>query len=395
MGGEPVRYSLAGVRSDGWFGELARATPQFADIAEALGVHTLALCVIAGVRVASIAIDARSRDATVVSFTVGEDTELIDMQLGELRRRLVGSVVEDLLRAGPDATELGPNPSMEALQRTLGMTLILLSPVFGFGLADLVVGPNGVRLVVEDIGTDPLDDEGDLLLDQRESYELPLDLYRRQLSQQIASLATPQQQFAVDLEAIPVAGAHNDAGEFDQTIQLLGSWAGPLSLLLRTHEGQRLDRATRVNLMQALGYLGTAYAETGAHDAAEEVIRLGIQWGQEVGGPESADLFRRLGDATISRGRPGQAIGLLRRALSLGAPEKRVLPSLARCFIARERFLPALVCAEEAVALGVASEELTELAEKAMAALGPAWERFREVVPAPDGTRDTQPPPAP
>ncbi len=149
----------------------------------------------------------------------------------------------------------------------------------------------------------------------------------------------------------------------------------------------------KTTLVGALGLLATACMESGRDEWGDEVIRLGIQWGQEIGGPALAGLFTRLGGAHFSRGRPGQAIGILRRALSLGANEREVLPILARCYHERQRHLAAVVCAEQAVALGEQSAELDEVIREGSAALGAPWARFRERFPAPSCTAETTPPP--
>ncbi|MDH5493174.1 MAG: hypothetical protein OEY14_14560, partial [Myxococcales bacterium] len=164
-------------------------------------------------------------------------------------------------------------------------------------------------------------------------------------------------------------------------IDLIGAWPGPLSLLLRTAEGQRLTPEVRVALASALGHLGTAYVRVGKLEWAEEVMRLGIQWGQD--GPAAGDLFRRLGEACVVGERSGEAIGLLRRALALEAPERDVLPLLARSYIDRGKFVAAAVCMERATALGLSSSELAEGALAIEEALGQAWTRFRGACPDP------------
>jgi tetratricopeptide (TPR) repeat protein len=116
------------------------------------------------------------------------------------------------------------------------------------------------------------------------------------------------------------------------------------------------------------------------------VLRLGIQWGQdqlEV----AADLFSRLGAAYVAQGRHGEAIGLLRRALGLGARRTDVLPQLARCFVARERYVAALLCADDAVAAGASADSVRAVRDASLAVLGDEWKRFRRRVPASSATR--------
>ncbi|HBQ11032.1 MAG TPA: hypothetical protein DEF51_07585, partial [Myxococcales bacterium] len=137
----------------------------------------------------------------------------------------------------------------------------------------------------------------------------------------------------------------------------------------------------RATLAEALGMLGSAFVDLGRTEWAQEVLRLGIQWGQdqlEV----SADLFRRLGGAYVAEERHGEAIGLFRRALALGAPRSEVLPALARSFLARDRHIAAILCAEDALAAGASQDAVRDVRTKAKEVLGTPWERFRTRVPA-------------
>jgi tetratricopeptide (TPR) repeat protein len=192
--------------------------------------------------------------------------------------------------------------------------------------------------------------------------------------------------FAIDLNLVPQARKALAAGDPDTVSDLLGAWPGPLSMLLRTAEGQRLAPEVRATLAEALGLLGTSYVQLGRYEWAQEVLRLAIQWGQEQL-EVSADLFRRLGSAYVAEGRHAEAIGLLRRALGLGAPRVEVLPVLARCFLMRERYIPAMLCAEDALAAGAKADTVKDVRAKAQAALGDPWTKFRRKVPSSSGTR--------
>ena len=84
------------------------------------------------------------------------------------------------------------------------------------------------------------------------------------------------------------------------------------------------------------------------YPSAEEVLRLGVQWVQD--GNVAGQLFAQLGEVAARQSQHGQAIGLLRRALSLGCPRGQVLPALAECFLARGRAVAALVCSRRGAA---------------------------------------------
>jgi len=124
-----------------------------------------------------------------------------------------------------------------------------------------------------------------------------------------------------------------------------------------------------------LDLLGTAYAELGELDAANEVLRLGVQWAGESS--EAADLFLALGRASVAGEKHGEAIGLLRRAIRLGASERASMPLLARALAAREQWLAAMVCAERARELGAADSSMDSVATELEERLGEAWPRFQ------------------
>lgn len=354
--------SLDEVRADGWFERLGDGAPHFADLCEALGERTVAFAIVAGVRITAVAVDRRNRDASLVTFNLGDDDEETQLPLGELRRRLGATLVADEMY--PDT--LAAEPDVEEIQRFIGYRYLLLAPIFGVTLRELILGDSGVASVKVDLGA-----AADVipLADLRE-------LIRERVRAESRAMR-PSSPFAIDLNIVPEAESANAAEDWDATVDLLGAWPGPLSLLLRTREGAELTPDVRGTLARALGLLGTAYVELGSHDWAEEVLRLAIQWGQEVGGELVGDLFRRLGHAHVLRARHGQALGLLRRALYLGAPRADVLPLLAASFAATGHHLPAAVCAREAIELGV---EASELLAAAANALGDPWARFEDEV---------------
>ena len=108
----------------------------------------------------------------------------------------------------------------------------------------------------------------------------------------------------------------------------------------------------------------------GEIERAEEIYRLGVQYGQD--GPASADIFTRFGEALLSDGRPGEAIGLLRRALALGADPQRVHPLLARAFRLRKRFVAARACLLAAIDAGLPRVRIEDEIRVVEDALGPA-----------------------
>ncbi len=362
---ERRHHSLASVCADGWFDKLGDSSPSFRQLCDAIGKQFLAYSVIAGVRITAVSIDQRSQDASLVDFMLDDEQEH-RLALGEFRRRVAAT----MLAEEPLVDTLTESPSTEELQAFLGGRFLLLAPLFGLGLRELRVGGAKPPALLIDLGG--ARDEVSLA----ELHDLVRDRVRAS-----AQAARPQSPFAIDLNAIPQAERANAAGDWEKTVQLLGPWPSPLSLLLRTAEGQSLAPEVRATLARSLALLGTAYAETDRHEWAEDVMRLGIQWGQD--GPAAGDLFRRLGQSYVERGRSGQAIGFLRRAIALGARERDTLPLLARCFVDRGWMLAAAVVCDQASAVGVPDEELVEARTKALETLGEPWKKFRMAVPAP------------
>src|SRR5207244_2553893 len=120
---------------------------------------------------------------------------------------------------------------------------------------------------------------------------------RQGIRDEAARAAAPRAPFAIDLEVVKTARLAGEAGQPERVVALLGGWPGPLSMLLRTAEGQSLSKEVRTTIAEGLGLLGSAYGALDRGDWAHEVLRLAIQWGAD--GPATADLFRRLGKAHL------------------------------------------------------------------------------------------------
>jgi tetratricopeptide (TPR) repeat protein len=362
-------YGLDKARADGWLEQLGEGSESFAQLCDVVGTRFVAFSVIAGIRITALTVDPRAPDASVVEFEIGDLPGAQRLPLGEFRERLAEAMLSEDDPAPAGLPEAGPVDA-ETLQAFIGFRYVLLAPLYGLRLEELRVDDGGRATVRLRAGS--------------EEAELPLPELRETLREAVRREAAERRApspFAIDLSLVPKAREAAAAGDAEAVAELLGSWAGPLSVLLRTAEGQSLTPEVRATLAEMLGLLGTAYVELGRGEWAQEVLRLGIQWGQdqlEV----SADLFRRLGAAYVAEGRHGEAIGLFRRALGLGAPRTAVLPLLARSFLARERHLAALLCAEEALAAGADDDSVRPIREGAREVLGDAWERFRQRVPA-------------
>src|SRR3954454_10984925 len=152
-------------------------------------------------------------------------------------------------------------------------------------------------------------------------------------------------------------------------------------MYMRTPQGQALGRNERMTVGKALGLLRDAYLQQQQTDWAEDVLCRGIQFGQEL--EAAGPLFGLLGRVRVSNARYGEAIGLLRRALSLGGDRATLLIDLAQCFSARDRHVAALACLNDATEAGARGERVDSLRIEVERALGPAYLRYREALDGP------------
>ncbi len=369
MSAERRTIQLRAARADDWFEKVEASAPNFEQLCDAIGRKFVAFALVAGVRITSLAIDPRNSENTQVTFGIGAQTDDHTMGLAEFRRALTQALVQ------PE--EVMPPPSdldnVDNQQKYLGVRYLLLAPIFGITVQELHVGGGREPTVV--IGLGSLSDEVSI----EEFREVIREAVRRE-----EQAARPQRPFAIDLGKIPEAEAALDCGDYERVIEILDPWSGPLSMLLRTPQGQNLGHDAKASLARALGILGAAYTKKAEYAAAEEVLRLGVQWVQD--GEIAGNLFAQLGESALLQGQYGQAIGLYRRALALGSPRANVLPELAECFANRGRAVAALVCVDEARALGIAESRLSITREQAMEKVGSQYAKFRELVPAPTGS---------
>jgi tetratricopeptide (TPR) repeat protein len=258
---------------------------------------------------------------------------------------------------------LPDEPTVEDVRACIGRRYLLLAPIFGIRLSSLHAH-EGIPMVEVDLGH------------AREAISVQglREILDGAVRAEVAR-ARPAAPFSIDFKRIPLAEQANKRGDFDETVSLLGAWPGPLSMFLRTPQGQALGRSERSRLVKALGLLGQAYMHKQQAEWAEDVLRLGIQFGQEL--DSAGPLFGWLGRARVETGRYGEAIGLLRRALALGGDAVELNVELARCFYERRRFVAALSCldAAQAASGSGATEPMQALRSSVQAAIGDATYR--------------------
>jgi hypothetical protein len=325
---------------------------------------------ITGARITALTVDRRNPDSTLVDFVVGageEEPSRADTQrltLAEFRRRLVSALVAD--------EPAGPPPKRatdtEAIQLHVGVRYLLLAPLYGYSLLELTTGANGSNLRLLHDGVE-------------ESH--PLSAFRERIKahvrQELARVAKAASgRGAIDLSHVKAAEEAAAKGQHEKVAQLLGQWPGPLTIFLRTPEGQMLNAETRGIIARGLGLLGSSCVALGDSAHGEEILRLAVQYAGD--GTGASEIYSRLGEALLADDRAGEAIGPLRRAANLGAPGDLVWPLLARAFQQRGRSVAAWGAVLEARAAGVQDAALAELVESIEARLGPSLAAWRELV---------------
>jgi hypothetical protein len=341
-------FDLDAVRTDGWFERIGEGIGSFQALCEIIGERFFAFSIIVGARITALTVDRRNPDLSLVDFVVGlgEAEEGLDPQrltLADFRRRLVGAL---LVEDDKPAQEPSRETEIEAIQLYIGVRYLLLAPLYGYSLRHLQLEGSEAQLAVLRDGVEETHD---------------LDAFRFRLRalvrEELERIATGARS-AIDLSKVTEAEAAALRKDWPKVVQLLGSWPAPLAIFLRTPEGQLLTPDARALIAKGLGLLGSACVHVNEIEQAEEVFRIGIQYAQE--GMAAADLFRRLGEALLQNDRPGEAIGPLRRALAFGGGASEVMPSLARAFLRRRKWVAAYACLRDALEAGVSERELAD-----------------------------------
>jgi len=350
--------SLERIRTDGWFERFGENIRSFHTLCEVLGENFFAFALIAGARVSSLMIDRFNPDHSLVEFTFGAaedaDAEMERLTVMEFRQRLVSTLLSPEPE-GPKAKDIGDD--LEALQKHIGMRSLLLAPLYGYGLKDLIVDGDASKLRIDKPGG---------------AEEAGVDTFRERLLQHVREeldkVVDRQGGTAIDLQNVDAAEKAAADDDWDKVVSLLESWPMPLAIYWRTPEGQSLPEQARQRIAEGLGLLGTACAKLGNEVQGEEVLRLAVQYAQD--GKAAAEIFLRLGKMFLDGERWGEAIGPLRRARALGSQPGQVLPDIAKAFIARDRAFAAYAFILEAESKGLDRAVIDELRKSVKEKLG-------------------------
>lgn len=356
-GDEAVVHDLAAARPDGWLDDVLDKSGDYDRVAQIIGRTTLGLALVAGIRISSLAVDPAFPELTIVEYLLTDTQDARQSTLTEFRRRIASHLLVPL-----QDKPLPAEPSTEQIQAHIGGRYLLAASLFE----------------VEPMALELKEPHSEITVEFSEIRQvLPLEHFRYIIDERIRSelgVTESGEPNPFDLEVVERAEQLFAKGDWGATIESLGPLLAPVSMLLRTGEAAVLSAEVHETLSRGLELLGTAYANNDQLTTASEVLRLGVQW---VGDSDKApDLYLSLGNACMRAGNPGEAIGLLRRALKLGAEPSVALPALAECLHEREQYLAALVCLDRALSAGANAEALRAVRELVTAQLGDSWHAY-------------------
>src|SRR5690349_22591213 len=144
---EHRQFSLAAVRTDGWFERNGETIGSFQALCDILGARFFAFAMITGARITALTVDRRMPDNTMVDFTVGEEGDQGSAQrltLSDFRKRLVSALVKD----EPTGQAPRNESDIEGLQHYVGVRYLLLAPLFGYVLQSLTIDQDVSRVEV-------------------------------------------------------------------------------------------------------------------------------------------------------------------------------------------------------------------------------------------------------
>ena len=256
MTGEQV-FPLAAIRTDGWFERIGESVGSFQALCDIVGERFFAFSMITGARITALTVDRRNPDNTLVDFVVGtgeEESTRADTQrltLAEFRRRLVSALVADE-PAGPPPKR---QTDTEAVQLHVGVRYLLLAPLYGYSLLELLVGSTGSALRVLHDGVE-------------ETHTLPTfrERIRSHVRQEIARLTKAGGRGAIDLSHVKAAEEAAGARRARSRRPVARPMAGPADHLL-------------ANAGRADAQRGNAWADR----ARARATRLGLRRRRRLG----------------------------------------------------------------------------------------------------------------
>jgi len=362
-------YELTEVRADGWFERVVAGVPALERLCDAVGVPLVALALVAGFRITTASIDKLSNEVESLAW-IREQPDGTEREVNGTPAALRAEVLAALVGDADPAFSALPSGSVADLRACIGARYLMLAPLFGLNLRTLLASDT---------------EEPRLVVAHQQIEEIvPLRMLRRFLRSRVIDALQSERSRAVsiDLEQAQVARKAFEQGRYDDVLARLSGWVQPLLVYLRTPEGSALEPRVRAEIATALSVLGESFSKLGRKEESEEALRLGVQYAQE--GPLAGDVYRTLARVMMTEQRWAEAIGPLRRAITLEPERHGVLADLGRCFLRSGRAVAALGCVQQARGRGESGEALRALEGEVREALGETIAAYETVV-APRG----------
>ena len=196
-------------------------------------------------------------------------------------------VLAALLSDGDPTAPLGESVGTDELRTFIGQRYLLLSPLFGLTLRQLVVGADDeARMVVFHDGIEEVVPPS------------PSSCGRFLRARVVDALnAARGRTVSIDLEQAAEARTAFEEGRYDDVLAKLAGWVAPLMMYQRTPEGSSLDPGTRADISRALGVLGRTFFKLGRPEESEETLRLAVQYAHDS--PAAAEIYRMLARTMI------------------------------------------------------------------------------------------------
>jgi len=335
-----VVINLQEVRTDGWFERIGENISNFDKLCDLIGFRFLAYSIILGIQIRSLTLDPLTPANTTVEFS-GDDALLQTLPLNEFQVRVVQALLRLEQHIGPISLPLTDDKAVELI----GQVFLFAAPLFDLSLKRLVWVPDSKRGVIGFVSA-----SGFNFMDLIEFKAMIKQKLHRDLA------GTMEDPFQLDLTAVEQSRAAAKLGEHEKVIAALETWPGLLTTLQRSSAKHNLNEQQLDMIGEGLLLLGDAFRAKERFTWSEELYRLGLQFTRE--GSRAAQLFFKLGLLLNDRDRYGEAIGLLRRSLSLGLTEEEVYPALSDALLGTGRYFSAAIILDELLFKGNSSRQV-------------------------------------
>lgn len=356
-------YDLEPVRADGWFDRVIAGVPALDQLCQVLGEPLVALSLVAGFRIRRAVADRTTGEVVQLDW-VRDLPDGMEIEGSGTPERLRAEVLVALLGEVDAPPVLPADGDVASLRASIGQRYILLAPLFGLTLRRLLVNEQDEpRVVVIRDGVEQV---------------VPLRQLRRYLRARVIDVLHLEHDHAVSVDLAQAEQARQalSEGRPEEVVARLSGWVGPLMLYHRTPEGASLEPHVRSEIARALGLLAEALVRLHRVDEAEDVLRLALQYAHDNASAPS--LYRALATVMMEQGRYAEAIGPLRRTLTLDPNSSESLIELATCYLEAGRVVAAYGCLRTAREKGIDPGRVEAVEKRVRAVLGDAVTRYEE-----------------